>query len=183
MGRKFGDLDEYWSPGLTLTVRGREYVLPLPSGELGLWCRRVASVAGEVNAASTEDEVAAAVAAIDEIPELPGKLTLHERVLGDVYQQMLDDEVPDPYIVFCGQTAYVWILAGEERAEAFWTSGGRPEAMRPANRQERRAQTRAGKTSTAAAAATKSRASTSGTRSPRTSRPSTAAKAARGQKS
>lgn len=183
MGRKFGDLDEYWSPGLTLTVCGREYVLPLPSGELGLWCRRVAAVAGEVNAASTEQEIAAAVAAVEEIPELPGRLTLHERVLGNVYQMMLRDEVPDPYIQFCGQTGYIWIIGGEEAAERYWTSGGRPEAMRPANRQTRRAQTRAGKTSTAAAAGTRSRASTSGTKSPRKSQPSTAARAPRGQKS
>lgn len=165
MGAKFGDLDDYWSPGLTLTVRGKEYTLPLPSADLGLWCRRVASLAGEVHTAANEAEVKAAVAAVEALPELPGgqAVTLHERVLGDVYQQMVADRVPDPYIQYCGATAYIWIIAGEEAAARYWTSGGRPEAWGPANRQERRATGR--KTRTGGASATPSPASTSGTRS------------------
>lgn len=163
MGAKFGDLDDYWSPGLTLTVRGKEYTLPLPSAELGLWCRRVAAVAGEVNAAAGTEEIQAAVQAVEALPELPGgrNITLQERVLGDVYQQMVGDAVPDPYIQFCGATAYLWIIAGEDAAQRYWTSGGRPEAPGPANRAERRATGQ--KTRTAGAAATPSPASTSGT--------------------
>lgn len=163
MAGKFGDLDQYWQPGLTLTVRDKEYVLPLPSAELGLWCRRVASVAGEVSAAGSAEEVQAAVDAVDALPELPGGkgITLHERVLGDAYQQMVADQVPDPYIQYCGATAYLWILAGEEAAQRYWTSGGRPEAPGPANRQERRASGQ--KTRTGGAAETPLPASTSGT--------------------
>lgn len=172
MGGKFGDLDGYFDPGLTLTVRGKEYTLPLASGELGLWCRRTAAVAGEIHAASSEDEVQAAVDAAQDLPDLPGKrLTLHERVLGEVYQQMLEDEVPDPYIQFCGATAYVWIVGGEEQAKRFWEAGGRPESLGPGNRAQRRATTRTAgrKTAGAAATATRRAASSSGTRSPRKS--------------
>jgi hypothetical protein len=165
----FTDLDRYFDPGLTLTVRGKEYVLPLPSAELGLWCRRMAQTAGEITSASTEEEVQAAVDAAKGVPDLPGaRLTLHERVLGDVYQQMMADQVPDPYIQFAGATAYVWIVGGEEQASRFWQSGGRPEAWGPTNRQERRA---AQKTGGAAATKTRSPASTSGTRRPRKSVP------------
>ena len=168
MATKLHDLDEYFKPGLTLTVRGKEYTVPLPSAELGLWCRRVAAAAGELHAASTEQEIQAVIDHINSLPELPGGrgATLPERVLGDAYQQMVADGVPDPYIQFCAQTAYVWIIGGEEAAARYWTSGGRPEAWSPTlNRAQRRATARAGGTSTGAAAATRSRASTSGTTS------------------
>lgn len=170
MGTRLHDLDAYWSPGLTLTVRGREYTLPLPSAELGLWCRRLAEVTGEVHNASNEQEIQAAVARIEALPQLPGDLSLPERVLGDVYQQMAADQVPDPHIQFCGQTGYIWIIGGEDAAERYWTSGGRPEAQRPTNRQARRAQNRAGTggSRTAEADATPAPASTSGTTSPPT---------------
>lgn len=185
MATKLTDLDEYFSPGLTLTVLGREYTVPLPSAELGLWCRRVAQAAGELHSASTEEEMQAAVERVNALPELPGDLTLPERVLGEVHDQMVKDQVPDPYIQFCGQTAYIWIIAGEEAAERYWTSGGRPEAWSPApaNRAERRARARAGKTSTGAAAATQKRASTSGTTSPRKSPASKTRSVSRGRTS
>lgn len=166
---RFDDLDRYFDPGLTLTVRGKEYVLPLPSAELGLWCRRIAEAAGAVNEASTPEEMDAAVARVHALPTLPGDLTLPERTLGDVYQLMVADGVPDPYIIFCGNTAYVWIIGGEQSAEAYWTSGGRPEALGPGNRAQRRA-ARAGGTSTAAAAATRPQGSTSGTSTRKRSR-------------
>lgn len=183
MGAKLGDLESYFDPGLTLTVLGREYVVPLPSAELGLWCRLVAQAAGEVHAASTEQEMVAAVERIDGLPELPGgkDVSLPERVLGGVYPQMVKNKVPDPFIQFCGATAYVWILAGEEAAERYWYSGGRPEAWGPVNRQERRAATK--KTRTAAGSVTKPRASTSGTKSPKKSSANAAAKTSRGRRS
>lgn len=167
---KFGDLDEYFSPGLTLTVLGKEYTLPLPSAELGLWCRRLAEAAGDIHAASTgeamRDAVDRANARVEALPTLAGDLSFEERLLGPVHAQMMADKVPDPYVQFCAQTAYVWVVGGEDNAERFWTSGGRPEAWSPANRQERRA---AGRTSTGGANATRTPASTSGTRSPKTS--------------
>lgn len=167
MGTRLDDLDQYWSPGLTLTVRGRDYTLPLPSAELGLWCRRLAEVTGEVHNASSEQEIQAAVARIEALPQLPGDLSLPERVLGDVYQQMAADQVPDPHIQFCGQTGYIWIIGGEDAAERYWTTGGRPEAQRPTNRKERRAQNRArtGGNRTAGDGKTPPPASTSGTTS------------------
>ncbi|MDP9799344.1 hypothetical protein J2S43_007856 [Catenuloplanes nepalensis] len=168
MTTRLADLDEFFSPGLVLTVRGQEYTVPLASAELGVWCRRMAVATGEITHASTAAEMQAAIERIDAVPELPGPaLTLPERVLGDVYARMVADEVPDPYVQFCGATAYIWIISDEETAARYWQSGGRPEALRPAgSRAERRART--GGSNTAAATATPSAASTSGT----TSRPS-----------
>ncbi len=162
-----GELSEYFSPGLTLTVLGRAYTVPLPSAELGLWCRMVAQSAGEIHAASSAEDIEAALRRVAELPELPeseGK-TFEQLVLGSVHAAMLADHVPDPYVQFSARTAYIWILADEETAKRWWQSGGNPEALRPGNRAERRAVTRG--RSTAAAGTTKSRTSTSGTKSPR----------------
>jgi hypothetical protein len=169
MGSTFADLDEFFSPGLTLTIKGREYTVPLASGELGLWCRRTAEVAGAITESSGDAEVASAVAAAQALPDPPGadRLTLHQRVLGeDLYQQMLNDGLPDAYVVFAGLTAYVWIVGGEEAAQRYWETGGRPEQPSPANREERRA---LHKTGGAMANATRTPGSSSGTRSRRRS--------------
>lgn len=163
---KFTDLDEYFDPGLVLTVRGKEYTLPLPSAELGLWCRRIAQTAGEITEASSDQELLEvgdrARARADALPPLPGDLTFEERMLGTAYTAMLADQVPDPYVQFCAQTAYIWIIGDAEAAERYWTCGGRPELLARTNRAERRATQ---KTNTAGASATQSPGSTNGTSS------------------
>src|SRR5690349_18205066 len=168
----FGDLDAYYDPGLTLTVRGREYTLPLPSAELGLWARRIAQSAGEVSSASDEQELThateRAASRIAALPTLPGDITFEERILGPAYHQMVKDQVPDPYVQFAAQTGYVWIIGGEEAAQRYWEAGGRSEARGPSNRASRRAA--AQMTSTAVGSATKPQASTSGTSSRRKSK-------------
>ncbi|GGN86403.1 hypothetical protein GCM10010112_67930 [Actinoplanes lobatus] len=161
MATKLGALNEFFSPGLVLTAPDRdkvqrEYTIPLASAELGLWCRTIAT------ARSRED--------VDEadLPELPGKMTLAQRVLGTAYDEMVRDGVPDAYIEFCSATAFIWISVGETEAETYWLAGGDPNVLRPGNnRAEKRALERAGGTSTAADGETKPPASTSGT----TSRP------------
>lgn len=187
MGAKLGDLEGYWSPGLTLTIRGREYVVPLASAELGLWCRHMAQLTGDISSASTEDELRSVMQRVEDLPETQAAVSLAERVLGDTYAAMVSDGVEDPYIQFAGQTAYVWIVGGEGAAERFWTSGGRPESLRPvpANRGERRAQQRGqgGQKSTDAASGTRSRGSTSGTKSRAKSRKPVPAADSPGRKS
>lgn len=163
MPGKFGDLAEYFNPGLTLTILGREYEIPLPSAELGLWCRRVAELAGSVGSDATEEEAQEAANRAADLPDLPGDMPFTERLLGVAYRQMVANGVPDPYVQFAGQTVYLWIVAGEDTAARFWQSGGsRPESEGPGNRAQRRAAT---STSTAAANGTRSPASTSGTSS------------------
>jgi hypothetical protein len=179
MGRTLGDLDQYLDPGLTLTMRGVEYTVPLPSAELGLWCRRMSDAS--VDATSTDAEVKAAAESAAELPDLPGRMTFEERLLGDAYPLMVADEQPDAFVQFAAQTVYVWIIAGEDMAARFWQAGGRPEAAGPDNRAARRASSR--KTSTGAVSATRSRASTSGTSSPTKSSRNGAAAASRGRRS
>lgn len=157
------DLDEYFSPGLVLTVLGKRYTVPLPCAELGLWCQRIAQAGGAIQAADSPAEVQAAVDRVNKLPELDGDLSLAQRVLGSVYDELVADKVPHPYVEYCGATAFAWIVAGEDAAARYWASGGRPEAGSPANRKERRAATQ--KTSTGGVSETSSRASTSGTSS------------------
>lgn len=170
MAAHFGEIAEYFSPGLVLTVLGKEYTVPLPSAELGLWCRAVAALTGELSGSSTPEEMQAAVAKVEKLPKLEGDedLTLSQRMLGTAYADLVADKVKDPYVEFCAATAYIWVISGEEQAARYWQQGGRPEAPRPANRASRRAASTGAK-GTAAASGTRSPASTSGTRSRKTS--------------
>lgn len=168
---KLKDLDEYFDPGLELSgippLLDKEYRLPLPSGELGLWCRRIAQTAGEVTAASSDEELQEtaerAHTRASDLPQLPGDLSFEERLLGPALAAMLADSVPDPYIQFCAQVAYIWIVGGADAAERYWVCGGRPERLARGNRAERRANGQ--KTNTGAASATPSQGSTNGTSS------------------
>ena len=166
---KFGSLEEFFDPGFTLTVLGREYTLPLPSAELGLWCRTLTESVAVYETAG-EDDRGAAFERIARLPDLDGDLSIWERLLGPVYQQMIDHKVPDPYIQFCAWTALLNIVHGEETAQRFWESGGRPEALGPANRQERRAAQRAAGHDTGGAATTPPPTSGNGTKTSRSRR-------------
>ncbi|MEK8108655.1 hypothetical protein NKG94_34470 [Micromonospora sp. M12] len=84
-------------------------------------------------------------------------------VLGDTYQQMIADGVSGRWIQHAGMTTITWLAAGDETAEMYWASAGRPEAPAP-NRAQRRG---GASTSTGAANKTRSPASTSGTSSRR----------------
>ncbi len=165
---RFTELEEHFQPGLELTVKGRQYVVPLASAELGLWCRLIAKITGQITAASTDGEMRAAAEGIESLPSLPGDSgeTLAQRTLGAAYGQMTADRVPDPYIEYCGITAYMWIVGGEEAARRWWYSGGNPESAARGNRAERRT----GGNSTAGAAKTNRAGYTSGTNSRRRSR-------------
>lgn len=189
---RFGNLDQYLDPHLTLALKGkdgqeRDYLIPLPSAELGLWCRRIAQTAGEVTAASSDEELRQAgdraAARAKDLPVLDGDLSFDERLLGSAYPQMITDGVADPYVMFAAKTVYVWIIAGEEGAERWWRAGGRPEAPSPANRQERRALQRTGGSRTAEAGGTNAPRSTSGTTSPTSSSKSRRGRRSRGRRS
>ncbi|MEU8821800.1 hypothetical protein [Actinoplanes sp. NPDC048796] len=185
---KLGSLGEYFNPGLELTVPDkdgveRDYVVPLASAELGLWCQLLAEQGGRIHSASTAEEMQEVIAAIEaELPELGvDAKTMAQRCLGTAYAEMMADGVSHLHIQYCGNTAYAWIVGGEEAAERYWRSGGQlGEAQRPANRQERRA---AGRTNTASANGTPSPASTRTTKSRSRSSGRGRGRATRGQTS
>ncbi|NIL56711.1 DUF7426 family protein [Salinispora arenicola] len=173
MGTRLGDYQQYHDPTFTLgDVPGRggvlrDYVIPQPSAELGLWCEGVAQMVGAINDASSPDEVQAAVDALNRLPELETGLTLAQRVMGSAYDVMMADGVPHTAIQHCAGTVYAWIVGGERAAERYWMSGGRPEASGPGNRAQRRQANRngTGGNRTAEADTTQPPASGSGTTS------------------
>ncbi|BCJ64152.1 DUF7426 family protein [Polymorphospora rubra] len=175
MGLNLDGYDKYVDPTLTLTVRARDgvertYVIPEPSAELGLWCQTVASVYGQITESSTPDQVKAAVASLNNMPELETGLTVAQRVMGSAFDAMLADGVSHPRIEHCASTVFAWIVRGEKAAIRAWRmGGGSGEAPGPGNRAERRAAEKTGGRSTVAADATPKAASTSDMRSPRKS--------------
>lgn len=161
MSTQFADLDAVFSPGIRFSIAGRPYTILPPSAEVGLWCQRLAQAAGVLRAAETDAELAAAMEQIGEVPDLPGDLTMPQRVLGPLWQQLADDGVDHARIRFVALTAFAWVIGDEDAARRYWDSGGRPEAVAP-NRATRRA---AATAATGAASMTPSRGSGSGTRS------------------
>lgn len=145
--KRFADLDQYLAgdaaPGLVLTIAGHAYQVPPPSAEVGLWCERIATTAGQVRQATTDAEMASAADRVEQLPTLPGDATFPERVLGSAYAAMVADEVDHIRLRIAAMTAWLWIVSGDDAAERFWTSGGRPEALGP-NRAARRASTTMG---------------------------------------
>lgn len=200
MGLKLAELDEYFDPGMELTVLGVEYVVPPVSAAIGLWCRRISSHAGAdvPDEDTTGDELVEASkrvrAVAQETPAPPGinPATPFEVILlGTALDEMVANDVPDPYVQFCAQTHFWRILGGDKAAERYWTSGGNPQPAGPANRQERRAVAKAKPrkasgsrtTGTAAARTTRSRASGTGTSTPKPSVKNAPAKRSRGTRS
>lgn len=172
MATELGDLGDFFDPGLAFRALGKRYVVPLPSGELGVWCQLMDKAARSLKFATTSEEVAAAVDRINALPPMKDDdLTLPQRVLGLVHAELIADGVPHHFIEFAGALAYTWIVHGEEAAEQFYKVGGRrPEEKRPANRAARRAAKKTtGGSRTAAVARTPRAASSSGTRSRTTS--------------
>lgn len=169
MAKRLGEYARYHDPTLILgDVPGRDgitrdYVIPEPSAELGLWCQGVAEMYGRIDSASTPDEIKSSIDALNELPELESGLTLGQKLLGDVYGRMMADGVSHPAIQHCAGTVYAWIVGGEAAAERYWA--GRGEASRPGNRAARRAAQRTGGSRTAEAPGTPQPGSTSGTRS------------------
>ncbi|MGI5178674.1 DUF7426 family protein [Dactylosporangium sp. CA-152071] len=195
MGLQLGELDQYFDPGLSFYATGRDdvsrqYTVPLPAADLGLWCVRAAQLQRKGRKDPSKMSPAELDELLDEVEKLPPPpgdqgLTMQERVLGETLAALVDAGVPHHYCEFAFRLAMVWIITSDDpTVEAYYRAGGRPEAPSPANREERRAAARSsGRTSTAAVPETLTAASGSGTRSRKTSSANTAAKAPRGRRS
>lgn len=162
---KFGELKQFYDPGLTLTVDGKEYTIPLPSAELGLAIKTTMALAGEYDPeTTTDDEMKSLIDRIAALPEVPDKDRPWEyTMLGSALDQMIADGQSYKYIEICAETAFWWILLGDDAAREHWESGGRPERLARGNRAQRRAATTRGTTPGAAASTTRQPDSGSGT--------------------
>lgn len=170
---KFGDLDERFEDFLTLPVGGKPYVIPSPDAELGLWLQRLVGIGMAIQQGAAPEEIPPlkprpGVADDIEISVKGGVVgdehALYRRLLGPVWDELHVDGVSWAKIKMVSETAMFWVGAGLPVAEAYWDSGGDPEALAP-NRQARRSR------STGGANTTRSQNSTSTTKSPRTAKP------------
>lgn len=168
-GGGFGDLADFWTEGLPLTIAGKQYVVPEPDAENGLWLQTLWSAGVVVaDALSRGEEPDAATAELAKLDD-KGEADLRTRVLGEELMAELEaDGVSPTKIKHMVMTGFYWIVLGEEPAKAYWQGRSPLEAMRPTpgNREERRAAAKSSRsTRTPAASATQKPGSRSGTKS------------------
>jgi hypothetical protein len=162
-------IDRVFDPALVLPIGGKPYRVEDSSALLGLYCQRVMAAGIQVAQAAMlgdgdDARATAALQGMTALPPPPGvdpDTPLHVAVLGDTHQRMLDDGVSSRWIQHAGMTTIIWLASGDQAAQEYWGSAGRPELLAP-NRKDRRA---AASSSTAAASGTPGRGSTSGTNS------------------
>ena len=123
----FRDLDEFFDSSLQLPIGGRVYAIPSPDGETGLWVQRVIALGEKTARGQQVSDDQAASLELDDDEER----SLHERLLGPVLDDMIEDGCSWEQIKLAGNTAMVWTGFGLEAAERFWNSGGLPEAQAP----------------------------------------------------
>lgn len=158
----FKALNEVFEPRLELPgPDGKTYWIPEPDAELGAWCTALFAAGVAINMDEAPPEGGLPELQLDDA----GEDALYLRVLGrPLLEQLRADGFGAITVKHFGQTAFIWIAAGREAAEAFWNSGGDPKASAPreARRRAVKAQATATTRSTVAASTTKSRGSTSG---------------------
>lgn len=135
---------------LVLEWKGREYRIEPVSAKVGLRVERIISAA-ERNArgAAQEGDQEQVLSDSDE-------LDLYPDLLGDVYEQMLDDGVTFIRLKLAATATMMWTVYDEEVALEYWNAGGKAPAP---NREQRRAKT----TRTGGATSTKRPGSGTGT--------------------
>lgn len=141
---RFKQLDQHFDPTLTLPVDAdHTYVIKPVDAKTGAWVTEVMSLAVRVRLGDFEPtEADMETVKLDK----PGQEHMYATVLGDVYQQMMDDGMSWEVIRLVGSTAVIWVHQGIDAAEDYWNSGGAaPKApkKKPADRKPKK------KTSTA----------------------------------
>ncbi|MFG3349496.1 hypothetical protein ACGF1Z_31115 [Streptomyces sp. NPDC048018] len=156
MAGGFKVLDEFFDDSLDLPVKCRDgqvrtFHIPGPSAEDGLKVEKLMEL---LFRAVADPDAEPDATALDDL----GELHLYEAALGPAYAEV-EANLDFPRFKLVAITAALWISQGREAAEAFWNAGGDPSQVGPANREERRASSRAAKS-------TPTRASRSGTSTP-----------------
>lgn len=123
----FRDLDEFFRSELRLPIRGREYVVPSPDAETGLWAQRLMATASKAaDGKEVSDEQARSLDLSDD--EERG---LYGKLLGPAFDEMVADKIPWEHVKHAGMTALIWTAGNTEAAEQFWNSGGVPDPPNP----------------------------------------------------
>lgn len=159
MGGKFAALGELLDEFIELPVPVGErkdgntklYKIESPSGRDGLKIEAITQAA--VTLVNGGEDVNTELLDDDE------ERNTFRLLLGDQYEEMLEDGVKWVWLRHAALTVLMWVNSGLQTAEQYWASAGDPELM-ARNRAERRSKQRA---SSAAETSTRGRASMSGT--------------------
>lgn len=113
------DLAEFFDPTLKLPIKGKVYVVLAPDAKTGIHVQRLMTTG---MLASSGVEVSQAK--LDELElDDDDEIDLYQRLLGAVYDEMVADGLPWPFIKHAGVTAFMWVAYDKESAERFWESG------------------------------------------------------------
>jgi hypothetical protein len=172
----FKALNEVFDGRLSLPGKdGKIYYIPEPDSELGTWCTAMFSAGVAIQLGETPPEGLPPLQLDDTAED-----AMYKRVLGEaLLEQLKADGYGHGTIRHFGQTAFIWIAAGTEAAEAFWNSGGDPKASAP--RRQRRTRATASTTSTVVVNTTPEVGSTNGTKPRKAPSKSPAAGRSRGK--
>lgn len=135
---------------LVLEWKGREYRIDPVSAKVGLRVERI------ISAAERNARGAAQDGDQEQVLSDSDELDLYPDLLGDVYDQMIEDGVTFIRLKLAATATMMWTVYDEEVALEYWNAGGKAPAP---NREQRRAKT----TRTAGATSTKRPASGTGT--------------------
>lgn len=160
MGGKFEQLDELLDEAIELPVpigdrddhNTRLYRIESPSARDGLQIEQITQIAATL--VTGGEDINTEMLNDDE------ERNLFQMLLGDKFQQMLDDGVKWVWLRHSALTTLMWVTSSLATAERYWAAAGDPEALAP-NREARRSKQQG---SSAAATSTRSRGSTSGTK-------------------
>ncbi|MFE6225486.1 hypothetical protein [Streptomyces sp. NPDC057854] len=152
----FRVLEEFLGDSLDLPVKCKDgqvrtFHIEGPSAEDGLKVEKLMETGIKLAA---DPEAVPDATALDDLAEL----NLYRAALGATYDDALA-QLDWSRFRHVALTAVLWISQGLDAAEQFWNTGGDPSQAGPANREQRRASSRAAKS-------TPSRASRSGTSTP-----------------
>jgi hypothetical protein len=153
----FKTLDEFLGDSLDLPVKCRDgkvrtFHIPACSAEDGLRVEALMQAGLRMAADGSEPDA--------ELLDDAAEMDLYRIALGEAHDDVRA-HLDWPRFRHVALTAVMWITQGLDTAERYWNSGGDPSQLGPAaNREQRRASSRAEKS-------TPSRASRSGTSTPR----------------
>lgn len=127
----FKDLTEYLTDTLDLPINGKVYRVPPVDAQTGLKLKRIQLLGqAAANGAELSEEQLAELQMDDE-----EQRSLYQKLLGPVYDEMLEDGVSWPHLERAGNTAIAFFVGGREMAEKAWTEA--PKAPARSSRQRR----------------------------------------------
>lgn len=163
---KFKDFEAFIEP-LKLPFRGKEYDAPLIGAKTGARLHLMLAQMAEYEKVQTENLAAEEQAKKEKreapepepLPELPENPTNRE-MLGDLIDELYEDDVPTEVITTMANTVYYDFILGRDAAQVYWNSGGDPKVLEKHVRQLTNSSMNG-----VGATTTKKPASTSGTKS------------------